>query len=587
MSEPPGTIRYVWDALGRVRQVIDAGGQVTSYDYDADGRLVRITPPAGGATVLTYDVRGFRTGVSGPDGSWTFVPDNHGNPVEIVNPRGGRTVRQFDALDRVVSSQGPDVVRQVVHDGYGGEGFFASVTEGGRTRKFVQDGRGRTVAVVEPDGATRTEIFYNEQDEEIALQVRYGGALQTCTVLVRDEKGRVIVRRVQDGAFGGTATRALEWKTFDTAAGRVEREVDPEDRARLYGWDGQGRLARIRNGAGQVLREFRYGEDDRVSEVLWPDPATGTGELVRLEKRTWTARKELRRVEDRLGFGTTYQYGLLPGQVTSVTDAWGRRTVTEYDALTQRPSRVIAAAHSPGEASEIFYTWETGLLAGVRVWKPQAQAYTAQWTQGYDAAFRPTLLTDPEGVIEENVFSAGTGDLDAVISRAGGLERRVTFGRDALGRAVRAEWTGVASGLLERRFNGLGLVERISDGVSSREMTWETWRGAPVAESLEVGGMPVLPPQFHEVDRAGNYVGYRDPEGGRPPPFALTCLEGSVRLPHASGRMHPHARAPRGLSGGRLPRREPRVWRRTPERGSPCRWRTSKPSSWPPERAFG
>lgn len=332
----------MWDALGRVRQVIDAGGQATSYDYDADGRLVRITPPAGGATVLTYDVRGFRTGVSGPDGSWTFVPDNHGNPVEIVNPRGGRTVQQFDALDRVVFSQGPDVVRQVVHDGYGEEGFFASVTEGGRTRKFVQDGRGRTVAVVEPDGATRTEIFYNEQDEEIALQVRYGGALQTCTVLVKDEKGRVIVRRVQDGAFGGTATRALEWKTFYTAAGRVEREVDPEDRGRLYGWDGQGRLAQIRNGAGQVLREFRYGEDDRVSEVLWPDPATGTGELVRLEKRTWTARKELRRVEDRLGFGTTYQYGPLPGQVTSVTDALGCRTVTEYDV--QEVEQVLALA---------------------------------------------------------------------------------------------------------------------------------------------------------------------------------------------------------------------------------------------------
>ena len=46
------SVQYVYDALGRLTQVIDPSGNVATYSYDAVGNLLSITRSSGSPTAL-------------------------------------------------------------------------------------------------------------------------------------------------------------------------------------------------------------------------------------------------------------------------------------------------------------------------------------------------------------------------------------------------------------------------------------------------------------------------------------------------------------------------------------------------------
>src|SRR5262249_8426403 len=146
-----------------------------------------------------------------PDGSWLQYVDANGNVSRVRNIRGFESNSDFDSLDRMSESRlpggttlgagvgggGPLIHRRVFfHDGFDavtGKHFSTTPAIGSsvnRLTKTEYNNRGLAGATIEPDVSTRTEYTYDEQGQEVAKQLRFNGAVQTCTATFRDNRDR-------------------------------------------------------------------------------------------------------------------------------------------------------------------------------------------------------------------------------------------------------------------------------------------------------------------------------------------------------------------------------------------------------------
>jgi YD repeat-containing protein len=121
-----------YNAHGRVEEIVDANGlvttlaydarqrlvsrrvgsELTAYQYDAAGQLVRLTPPGGAAIAYTYDAAHRLTAISDAQGNRiTYTLDAAGNRIreDITDPQGvlvKSLARAYDALGRLQALTG-------------------------------------------------------------------------------------------------------------------------------------------------------------------------------------------------------------------------------------------------------------------------------------------------------------------------------------------------------------------------------------------------------------------------------------------------------------------------------------------------
>jgi RHS repeat-associated protein len=522
-NDPTQPTKYRRDGLHRVDRMTDAGGRNTTYTYTLDGQRERVHPPAGADTVVVFDRRGFPQSGTDPDnpGGWSQIVDANGNVTRYTNPRSGVTNSVYDALDRMIQSDAPDVTTTNEYD-LKVAGFFTSETTVGTRKTTTEfDARGRVKRSTANDNITVTENFYDEQDQLVASQAKFNSVVQTCTVNGRDARDRVHSVTVRPESYPGSGTGITTFTIYNKA-GSVIREVDPlgsvsntslaAPHKTAYVRDPRERVEQVIDGKGVTIREYRYGDDDLVSEVLWPDPASEGVGLVTLERRTYTALKELKSSKNAAGKGVDVEYGVLPGQVKKTRDARTVENTVDHDSDTQRPKTVTRAANAGGlngGASETRLEWENGLPKSTTVWNPASNSYSSVYGTTFDESYRQTGATAPLQAPTSLVYNPTKGDLDEVTSIGATGSRNVVHQRDSLGRAFRSDWSGVAGGFQTRAFNGLSLVEATQDGNGRREMIWDTYRMAPRDETLIRSGV-MSKMQHHEIDNAGNAVFFTD-----------------------------------------------------------------------------
>ncbi len=417
-----------------------------------------------------------------------------------------------------------------VHDGWGdvdGDGIpehYSTETDVGiapnpsRTTKTIYDNRGRKKKVIAPDGKTTTENFYNEQDQLVATQTLYEGALQTCTVTYRDNRDRVERVRVQNAPFGTEPTLFSDTYTLYNKAGSVVQTVDPLGNVldrdspahkRTFILDERERVTLELDGQGDTVRRNIYGDDDLLIEIHLPDPEKKTPMLVPSEYRTYTARKELKTSTNRDGFGLTYDYTPIQGQVDKVTDALGRVTKTTYWPDTRRVDEVIVAEGTPNER-RTKSVWEQGLLVETRVWNPETLSYNASYRQFYDQADRLERFEAPLVAAERHFYNE-FGEESRFV--AGG--KAVDHAYNQLGQRTGSAWSGAFSASEGRTYNGLGLLESVSAEGRTKSMQYDLWLGTLRSETFEAEGASWRKSQSHLYDAAKNYTGFTDAEGGR------------------------------------------------------------------------
>jgi RHS repeat-associated protein len=102
-TNPRGNTTLTWsDALGRAYKVVPPGGPGVTYTYDAADRLTS-AQYGSYTTTLTYDVGGRKLSMDDPDmGYWTYKYDALGNLTRQTDARGCLTSLEYDKLNRLL-----------------------------------------------------------------------------------------------------------------------------------------------------------------------------------------------------------------------------------------------------------------------------------------------------------------------------------------------------------------------------------------------------------------------------------------------------------------------------------------------------
>ncbi len=425
-----------YDSAGRVVAITDRAGRAASFSWDAEGRLA--TARDGLDTVRGWP--GFRYAYSGTE--LTALTNSEGERVEFEYA-GGRITRV-----RAVGEGDPEY--QFAYEGRQAGLYRTRVTDplGGEIR-YRYDSDRRLVEVENMASGELTERVWSGR--RVASEVRPDGATTSWTYVGDDvatklePSGNVVSYAYSPNGVDRDAPLERPIATLSDSLGLVEQR----------GYDGQGRLVSVTNGAGETL-SLGYGADGLVETVTAPDGVVrhyldrgehGHAEHIRLGEM------EAARTFDAVGNlleGPSDDFEPLPGGLVARAfdedrnlagvlladmNAYGRVTTTSWISIEHRSDRRRTAIRRPGGGDHEFVHDALGRLAEERERVDGAWRTT---THEWDAAGRPTAVERPNGMREEVAWDTGGRVATRRALRHGVLEGTLELGWQA-GRLVSLE----------------------------------------------------------------------------------------------------------------------------------------------------
>ncbi|KYG11064.1 hypothetical protein BE21_01080, partial [Sorangium cellulosum] len=293
--------RYKGNALGLVERYQDPAGQQKDLSYNAVGQVVRSTT-SDGTERSTYDARGRLASftdamgrsfslkrredgaiveVRDPAGArYAFTVGDHGQVLERADPLGATTRYEHDRRGQVIAIVAPDgTVESLEHDAHGN--LAARTLPGGGTARYTHDLFGQLVRVEMPGGAVY-ELDYDSRG--LPVRVRAPGGVVTERAF-NDARRPVSTRHPGGGVSSARYVGHL-----------VVEEVQADGARYRFGYDARGRLAWVRNPAGESLTIER----DACGRVIRTRTFSGVettyehdarGRIVRAEVAGTTVRK--------------------------------------------------------------------------------------------------------------------------------------------------------------------------------------------------------------------------------------------------------------------------------------------------------
>lgn len=522
---------YQWNAQRRVVVATDALGRRRLNRYAPDGKLALAETRADGATrSRTHDRFGRVTETVDFDGAVTRVqygePDADGLvtalPLRIETPGGAAQQFAWDARLNLASH----------------------TDAAGRTRRFLRDTRGLTLAVQDALGTLR-RFSWTDRGELAWEAAGTGGPRSQFTY---DALGRLTERRVSGLAptryVSDPAGRLVEIRRTDggiirlahDAEGHVTRHQDATGAVTQWRYDGLPFPVARTDADGSTLG-YRYDADLNL-----------TG-LTNQKGEQYVLRYDLGdQLVEEVGFDgrrRTYDYDTA-GFLAAHGDEEARGATYRRDGL----GRLLERRHSDGLTDRYGYDTAGALTLAANDWGEIGFAYGPDGSlveerspagaivHGYDARGRRMATTLPDG----RVIETGWDAQDNVASVGFDGRTVATFGRDALGRETERRAGALTTlsdydpqGRLSRQTGRIGSGTGAVAGqpVIERSYRWDT--ADRLVETLDlasgvrryqydararlVGVEGDLPEQF-VIDPAGNILGASSDEGAGTPGVA-------------------------------------------------------------------
>lgn len=513
---PSGTVRYGWDAEGRLTSEQAEGEDPRTYAYDARGDLARVTEGEHRLSV-ERDEAGRVVRAELDDGQW----------VSAAYDEAGRMTFSEDSHGRTLACE------------YDGEGRLRRATDAaGSWVEWSYDKAGRPVRSRASSGAESTVAYGFDGRVRSVSDNRTGGFS-----IARDALGRAIAsfdgegllfeaRRNANGDVVATTNAVGERASFERDwAGRIVRVAADGVRASVSR-DAAGRASAVSvsEGGSALLKErYRYTKGGRLSRIEGP---LGT------ESFRWARDGSLRSREDALGT-TTSQVGA-DGRSMRVTrpdgTVWegslsrdtrlatvrdgGASVAVSFDGLG-RPVRA-----DMGGGATVDYEYDgAGRLLSV------AHSRAPKVTYAYDKADRVSGITqgdmgvryayDDAGRIARREFSDGTsvsyaydgrGNLASLVARDADGHDALSEGYsyDRLGRRVaRTVTRDGATSELAYSYDGAGRLLSVSEDGRERD-AWDYDALGNVLRASTPRGTTT-----YAYDAAGRMAGSEGPEGTR------------------------------------------------------------------------
>ncbi|HWK27650.1 MAG TPA: RHS repeat-associated core domain-containing protein [Solirubrobacter sp.] len=439
------TVRFSYDARGRLTGIEDADGQRTTIQRTAagdpsaivgpygqttalqvtGGYLSRVTNPAGDRVALEYGATGLLTKLTDPrDGVHAFAYDALGRLTRDTAADGS-----FQTLTRTVGGGAVTVVHRT------GEGrsttYSVKRTPDGEIKRTVTDAGGRSTVTLTGNDGVKTVVHSDgtRVTQELGPDPRFGmqspvltrttittpgglrSSIETARTVELDNPADVLsVRRATETASINGRVRTSRYDaasrrfTDSAPSGRtLTTEVDAKGRPThvevagvtpaTYAYDARGRLTR----AAQGPRAETYTYDDRGRV------ATITDALSRTTTFSYDLADRPASIERADGRTVGYSYDR-NGNVLSVTPPGRAAHTFGYDA------RELLQRYTPPTAAPTTYAFDRdGLVTGVT--RPGGEALGYE----YDDAARLTRITAPNGTTRFT-YAPETGRLTAVVA---------------------------------------------------------------------------------------------------------------------------------------------------------------------------
>ncbi len=244
-----------FDAMGRLRQVVEELGVTTTFQYDPYDNLTTVTDNAGNVTTTQYDRRGRKIFMDDPDmGQWNYRYNGFGELTFQQDNALQQVTMTYDALGRMTRRVEPEGTTTWTYDtAPRGKGKLAQVNApNGYTRTLGYDTLGRV--------ATDARIIAGQTFQTAYAYDRFGRVTDTTypsgftTRNLYDPRGFLSEVR-------NAANDALYWQADDADAdGQITRETYGNGLTTIRTYDpASGRIDMITTGRG-TGSDYRYAE---------------------------------------------------------------------------------------------------------------------------------------------------------------------------------------------------------------------------------------------------------------------------------------------------------------------------------------
>ena len=389
-------LSFGYDFAGRLLNITDGDGNVTTVHRNASGEPLSIEAPFGQTTQLTVGEWGMLSEITAPDGAtWSMTyhgthgaePEDHGQLATFQTPRGHQYELTYDAFGRLEKDQAPDGSSQnLSRTGWPWDYEVTRTTKLGRTTTYAvqtqEDGsqlrtntmRDGTVATstTNADGSTAVTLADGTQvTSKTAPDPRFGLVLpyvsESTTTLpsgLASTTTRAHTAVLSDpfdplSVVTTTETTTVNGRTFTSvydAATRTTTRTTPVGRISTVTVDEQGRII-YSAPPGVLPTEMGYDAQGRISTI-----AQGTRQQ-------------------------TFGYDAQTGYLLSVTDALTQQTLFQRDAMGRATRQTLP----DGQFIDFAFDGNGNLVS---LTPPEKPAHGMQYTSvDLMASYDPPVVT--------------------------------------------------------------------------------------------------------------------------------------------------------------------------------------------------
>ena len=366
-----------YDKMWNVSRVTDPEGGITEYAYDKQKRLIQVKDPLGRAVRFAYDGNGNRTKVLYPDDTCMQYEYDALNRVVKETDRAGRTtLTEYDVMGNVSCTT----------DNAGNKTLYAydacnrkikETDRSGAVTEYTYTPLGKTDRILHSDG--RMEQYHYGPGGRLDKQDKGDGTWESFTY---DRNGNLTKKCCQDGrtytytydCLNRVTEICLNGKPQKTyaydAMGNITSVKDAAGRETRYQYSPMGKLLAITDAMGNRVF-YSYNGRDELTGILQMEKDGKSEFLIPEEDRAlldedWIKIKKHN--EENHDLHLTLLTRDQAGQITKMTDAFGREDIYEYDCMgnvrkrtDQNGEEILWEYHADGQVSSI--TWPGGKKA--------------------------------------------------------------------------------------------------------------------------------------------------------------------------------------------------------------------------------
>jgi YD repeat-containing protein len=438
------TTLFDYDSMGRLVQVTDALGQVTTYKYDSGDRILEVHQ-----TDAKSGVEQVRR--------WEY--NNLGWVTALVQPESGRT----EYKDFTV--QGKPRTTVYVGDGSGPA----------RTLRTTFDSMGRPLSIIADDGSVNQSFSYDGKNIQGVLDPRFGSSNSKLNQALANG----VLRDLEYNGLNGRLSklsRSVDGQTFtqlydyDKTYGFLRSRTYPDGKVQTLSYDNSKGMPSGTTFNGPTLASFAYDSAWSLNAITWASGASSYFDYDPDQAR-------LKRMRHMMGTQTLrdwgYVYNAAGMLMTDGEDGYA------YDPLNRLTGAMVrdldpALASTQGSNKGIYQAFDYDAFGNRKMLSTMA---ITNWAAGQPTPSSPATnaLTGDSRDLRSYAMTTGEIAIMANTNRLPGSVGGVPTGaaHDAQGNLTGLYRTpGQPATQLLMNYDALGRVSSLSDSGNATSQTY-------------------------------------------------------------------------------------------------------------------